>query len=81
MVNFMKKILATLVLLTSVTMLSSCGTKITYPHLEYRNSSFNFDILNRTILLEDGYVLNDGNAYEMVETESGYDLIIHFVKE
>lgn len=77
----MKKILATLVLLTSVTMLSSCGTKITYPHLEYRNSSFNFDILNRTILLEDGYVLNDGNAYEMVETESGYDLIIHFVKE
>ena len=77
----MKKVLTTLVLLISVTTLSSCGTKITYPYLEYRNSSFNFDILNKTILLDDGYVLNDGNAYETVETKSGYDLVIHFVKE
>ena len=77
----MKKILITLALPIFAIILSSCGTKITYPHLEYRNSSYNFDILNRTILLEDGYVLNDGNAYEIVETESGYDLVIHFIKE
>lgn len=52
-----------------------------YPYIEYHNSSYNFDADNRNIEVPDGYVLNQGNSYEWVETEDGYDLIIHFVKE
>lgn len=30
---------------------------------------------------QEGYKVNFNHPYEMVETEDGYDLIIHFVKE
>lgn len=30
---------------------------------------------------QEGYKINFNHPYEMVETEEGYDLIIHFVKE
>ena len=52
-----------------------------YPYVEYRDSSYNFDTNNEKIAVIDGYALNQGNSYEWVETEDGYDLIIHFVKE
>lgn len=29
----------------------------------------------------EGYKINFNHPYEMIETEDGYDLIIHFVKE
>jgi uncharacterized protein YcfL len=51
-----------------------------YPYIEYRNSSLNFDTKNEKIKVIDGYILNQGNSYEWVETEDGYDLIVHFVK-
>lgn len=51
-----------------------------YPYIEYRNSSFNFDTNNEKIEIIDGYTLDQGNSYEWVETEDGYDLIIHFKK-
>lgn len=51
-----------------------------YPYIEYRNSSYNFDTKNENIEIMDGYVLNQGNSYEWVKTEDGYDLIIHFTK-
>ena len=52
-----------------------------YPKIEYRNSSYNFDADNRKIEIPDGYVLNQGNSFEWVKTEDGYNLIIHFMKE
>lgn len=51
-----------------------------YPYIEYRNSSFNFDSKNEKIEIIEDYVLNQGNSYEWVETENGYDLVLHFVK-
>jgi hypothetical protein len=51
-----------------------------YPYIEYRNSSYNFDSKNEEIEVLDGYVLNQGDSYEWAETESGCDLVIHFVK-
>ena len=51
-----------------------------YPYIEYHNSSFNFDSKNEKIEIISGYTLNQGNSYEWVETEDGYDLIIHFTK-
>lgn len=75
-----KRFCALFLLLMAVS-LSACGTKITYPHVEYRNSTSNYDILNRTILLEEGYALDEGHAYDIIETESGYDLTLHFIKD
>lgn len=50
-----------------------------YPRLEYRNSSYNFDPFNREIQIEDGFILDEGHSYDVVETDSGYDVVIHFV--
>ena len=65
--------------LALVTTLSSCGTEITYPNLEYNHSEVVYDIRNRTILLREGYMLSDGNPYNIVETDAGYDMVLHFV--
>lgn len=51
-----------------------------YPVLRYRNSEYNMDPYNREIQVQDGYILDEGNSYEVVETDSGYDLVLHFVK-
>lgn len=50
-----------------------------YPVLRYRNSEYNMDPYNREIPVQDGYILDEGNSYEVVETDSGYDLVLHFV--
>lgn len=86
----MKKIwlllLVALIILTFVGCKNSNGQTFSeylvevYPYVEYRNSSFNFDTKNEKIQVIDGYTLNQGNSYEWVETEDGYDLIIHFKK-
>lgn len=51
-----------------------------YPVLQYRNSEYNMDPYNREIPVQNGYILDEGNSYEVVETDSGYDLVLHFVK-
>jgi hypothetical protein len=51
-----------------------------YPVLRYRNSEYNMDPYNREIPVQNGYILDEGNSYEVVETDSGYDLVLHFVK-
>lgn len=50
-----------------------------YPRLEYRNSSYNLDPFNREIQIEDGFVLDEGHSYDVIETDSGYDVVLHFV--
>ena len=52
----------------------------TYPKVEYRNSSYNLDPYNREIHIESGYVLDEAHSYDVVETEDGYDIVLHFVK-
>ena len=74
----MRKILYTLLLIIVLTF-TGCHSEL-YPYIEYRNSSYNFDSKNKKIEVLDGYVLNQGNSYEWIETESGFDLVIHFVK-
>lgn len=39
-----------------------------WPRIIYQNTSYRFDEYNRTIVLDDGYVL-DG---DIIETENGY---------
>lgn len=52
----------------------------TYPHIEYRNSTYNFDPYNREISIPEGYVLDEGHSFDIVETDAGYDVILHFVE-
>ena len=51
-----------------------------YPYVKYQNSTWRFDANNMEIKITDGYTLDQGNAYEWVETEDGYDLVMHFKK-
>ena len=67
------------ILVFSLLMLTGCTEK--WPRIIYQNTSYRFDEYNRTIVLDDGYVLNGGHSYDIVETEDGYDLILHFVEE
>lgn len=62
------------ILVLSLLMLTGCMEK--WPRIIYQNTSYRFDEYNRTIVLDDGYVLDD-----IVETEDGYDLIFHFIAE
>lgn len=52
-----------------------------FPYLEYLNSGYRFDDQNQLIRLPDGYVLNQGHSYDIVETDVGYDVIIHLIED
>lgn len=52
-----------------------------YPHIVYWNSGYRFDQYNRFFEVRDGYLLDEGRTFDIVETECGYDLVLHFVKE
>lgn len=58
------------ILVLSLLMLTGCTEK--WPRIIYQNTSYRFDEYNRTIVLDDG---------DIVETENGYDLILHFITE
>lgn len=53
--------------------------KARYPQLLYYNSSSNFDKFNRKIQIEDGFILDEGHSYDVVKTDGGYDVVLHFV--
>lgn len=72
-----------LVLCLAATMLTGChggGTKDNKVVLEYRNSSYNFDEKNKTILIE-GYELNQLHPYDSKETEEGLEITFYFNKK
>ena len=48
------------------------------PDIVYRPTAFKPD--RYIIDIKDGYVLNHGHEYDVVETEQGYDLVLHFVE-
>lgn len=79
--NRLLSVSAGIVMLLAMTACSA-GRDIstTYPRVEYRNSSYNFDPYNREIPIESGYVLDEAHSYDVVETEDGYDIVLHFVK-
>ena len=52
----------------------------TYPRIEYRNSTYNVDPYNREIPIPEGYVLNEGYSFDIIETGAGYDVVLHFVE-
>lgn len=86
----MKKIL--FVGLVTIFLLSGCTSadeiektidskKGGYPRITYSQTSYYADIHNRTFDVPEGYVLNPGHAYDIIDTEEGKDIVFHFVKE
>lgn len=80
----MKRLTALLLVL----MLLLCGCEVDKdergegcPKLEYQNSQWEYDSKDMYIPIPDGYMLNQGHAYEIVATEDGYDIILHMIKE
>lgn len=77
-----------LIALMLVLMLLLCGCEVDkderddgYPKIDYQNSQWEYDRANMHIQIPEGYVLNQGHAYEIVETEDGYNIILHMIKE
>lgn len=67
-------------MLLLVLCLAGCGsTESRYPKLTYEPTVYTVD--TRRIELKDGYVLNDGHSYDWIETEDGYDLVLHFKED
>lgn len=62
-------------------LLTGCSSNNEFPYIRYQHESFNFGRYNKTIDIPDGYILNQGYSYDIVETEDGYDLVLHFIKE
>lgn len=48
------------ILVLSLLMLTGCTEK--WPRIIYQNTSYRFDEYNRTIVLDDGYVLDGGHC-------------------
>ena len=61
------------ILVLSLLMLTGCMSKETWPRIVYQPTYWTFD--NRIIDIDDGY------SYDVIETETGYDLIFHFIAE
>lgn len=66
------------ILVLSLLMLTGCTSKgENWPRIVYQPTYWTFD--NRIIDIDDDYILDDGHSYDVVETENGYDLILHFI--
>lgn len=80
----MRKIICAILLL-QVLLMSGCeagiDTSPKYPTLVYRNSAYNFDPYNREIAVPDGFILDEGYSYDTVQTDKGYDIILHFTED
>ena len=63
---------------TGLLLLTGC-TSVNFPRLAYQPTIWRMD--NDYIPLQEGYTLNDGYRYDIIETEDGYDLVLHFVEE
>lgn len=83
----MKKIISLIMIMMLLTSCSSnaeansSNTKDEYPYILYQHSILTIDEDNRKIDVQDGYILNQGHSYDVVETEDGYDIVLHFVRE
>lgn len=71
----MKKIL--IIIFSLILLIFSGCDKEHTAYFRYYNQNGS---LSKTIDIKQGYVLNDGHSYDIVETDNGYDIILHFIK-
>lgn len=76
----MKKILC--IILFIITLFSLCGCAINedkFPRLEIARSNVRADTIY--IALRDNHNFSINHLYDEVETENGYDIVIHITKD
>lgn len=74
-----KKIIVVILLLTI--WIGLMALSISHNSKFIRITPNGFNVRPIDIQKQDGYKINFNHPYEMIETEDGYDLIIHFIKE
>ena len=52
-----------------------------YPYVWYLNSDLTNDNKSRKIEVRDGYELSEGHSWDIIETDQGYDLVLHFIEK
>jgi hypothetical protein len=73
----MKRIL---IAAATVTVLLVGCSQTHYPYLKYKNSDADGDSKDRRIEIRDGHELSEGHSWDIIETDQGYDMVLHFVK-
>lgn len=73
----MKRIFITM---AAVTVLLVGCSQTHYPYLRYKNSDADGDSKDRWIEVRDGHELSEGHSWDIIETDQGYDMVLHFVK-
>ena len=77
----MKKSLVFILAILIALLLSGCEYVLDeYPCVEFCASNYRYDRRNKMIVLDRDSCINDSNPYDIVETETGYNLILHFEK-
>ena len=71
----MKRLIITVLMLLA---LCGCEGRDPWPRVVYEPSYWEFSTV---IPMQDGYDLDQGHMYDTIDTEQGYDLVLHFVKE
>ena len=75
----MKKSLAFVSAILIALLFSGCEYVLDeYPCVEFCASNYRYDRRNKTIVLDKDSCINDSNPYDIDETETGYDRILHF---
>lgn len=80
----MKRItLFTIIIILLVGILTGCSSNKEdgHPYIRYQHCIFTYCTYNQNIEIPDGYILNQGHSYDVVKTEGGYDIVLHFIKE
>lgn len=50
------------------------------PYIKVQNNNWTYSSYNREIQINKGYEMNQSHSYDIVETEEGIDVIIHYIE-
>ena len=76
----MKKLICVILLMVLICVLAGCAiNEESFPRLEVDRSNIRADTIY--IALRDGYNFSIKHLYDEVDTENGYDIIVHIVED
>jgi hypothetical protein len=75
-VFMIKKIIILFLLLISLLTLAACDG--TNPYIQVQNNNWTYSSYNREIQIDKGYEMDQSHSYDIIETENGIDVIIHY---
>jgi len=74
----MKRIICIILLIILSFILCGCSDANKFPQLKICRSTWRADTIH--VALRDGHNFNIHHLYDEVETENGYDIVVHIVK-